>query len=304
MDDLTIKFMPVVIRRREGFPGQHHVVLPPSVVQQALRHPLLHGLMPTDAGAYPQAAGHYVERARGAAGTVLLVCTAGAGWVRWKEREQRVSAGGVVLLPPMEAHAYGADEDDPWTLEWAHFSGDEAVHWREAVLGRNQDSVCLKLPASFATALGLARVYERLETGYHEPELLAAAAALRWSLTELVRLRHLPGNTLTVIDALDATATWMREHLEQRMTLGKLAMRARLSVSHFSALFRQRFGYAPIDWLIRQRIQHACQLLDGTGEKVEVVGQAVGFADPYYFSRMFRRVMGVSPRKYRGTVKG
>jgi len=296
--------MPAVIRRREGFPGQHHVVLPPSVVQRGLRHPLLRGLMPTDAGAYPQAAGHYVERSRGAVGTVLLVCTAGAGWVRWKGREERIEAGGVVLLSPAEAHAYGADEDVPWTLEWAHFAGDETVHWRDAVLGRNSDSVCLNLPASFAPALGLARVYERLETGYHEPELLAAAAALRWSLTELVRLRHLPGNTLTVIDAVDATATWMREHLAQRMTLGKLATRTRLSVSHFSALFRQRFGYAPIDWLIRQRIQRACQLLDSTDAKVEAIGQAVGFADPYYFSRMFRRVMGVSPRKYRGMVKG
>ena len=296
--------MDISLRRAEGFPGQHHVVLPPPVVQQALGHPLLCGLMPTDAGAYPQAVGHYVDRLRGAAGTVFLVCTSGAGWVHWKGREQRVEAGGVVLLPPAEAHAYGADESDPWTLEWAHFAGDEAMHWRNAVLGRNPNSVCLNLSASLALGLGLARVYERLETGYHEPELLAAAAALRWSLTELVRLRHLPGNTLTVIDAVDATASWMREHLDQRVTLGKLASRARLSVSHFSALFRQRFGYAPIDWLIRQRIQRSCHLLDGTNDKVEAIGQAVGFTDPYYFSRMFRRVMGVSPRQYRSTVKG
>lgn len=296
--------MPAVIRRPEGFPGQHHVVLPPSVVQRALRSPLLRGLMPTDAGAYPRAAGHYVERARGAAGTVLLVCTAGSGWVRWNDQERRVQAGGVVLLPPAEAHAYGADEEDPWTLEWAHFVGDEAAHWREAVLGRNPDSACLELSERVAPALGVARVYERLETGYSEPQLLAAAAALRWSLAELVRLRHLPSNAPTVVDAVDATAAWMREHFSQRITLEQLAVRARLSVSHFSAMFRQRFGYAPIDWLIRQRIQRACQLLDTTSEKVEVVGAAVGFADPYYFSRMFRRVMGVPPRRYRGTVKG
>jgi transcriptional regulator GlxA family with amidase domain len=96
----------------------------------------------------------------------------------------------------------------------------------------------------------------------------------------------------------------MRENLEQQITLDQLAKRASLSVSHYSAMFRQRFGFAPVDWLIRQRIQRACQLLDSTGEKIEAVGQAVGFADPYYFSRMFRRVMGVPPRKYRGTVKG
>lgn len=304
MDDLMKIIMPLTIRRPEGFPGQHHVVLPPSVVQRALRNPLLRGLVATDAGAYPRAAGHYVERSRGAAGTVFLVCTAGLGWVRWNQREQRVQPGGVVLLPPGEAHAYGADEDDPWTLEWAHFAGEEAEHWRAAVLGRNPDSACLELPPRIAPALGVARVYERLEVGYSEPQLLAAAAALRWSLAELVRLRHLPGDAPSVVDAVEATAAWMREHFGQRITLEQLAVRARLSVSHFSAMFRQRFGYAPIDWLIRQRIQRACQLLDTTSEKVEAIGQAVGFADPYYFSRMFRRVMGVSPRRYRGTVKG
>jgi len=296
--------MSSVTHRREGFPGQHHVVLPPSVVQRALKHPLLRGLMPTDAGAYPHAAGHYVERENGAAGAVLLVCMAGAGWVRWKGREQRLEAGGVALLPPAEAHAYGADDDDPWSLDWTHFAGDEAVRWREAVLGRNPESVCLELPSRLASSLGLARVYERLEAGYHEPQLLAASAALRWSLAELVRLRHRPGNIPTVVEAVDATAAWMREHLELRISLEHLAERASLSVSHYSAMFRQRFGFAPIDWLIRQRIQRACQLLDTTGEKIEAVGQAVGFSDPYYFSRIFRRVMGVPPRRYRGMVKG
>jgi AraC-like DNA-binding protein len=294
----------IIIRRREGFPGQHHVVLPPSVVQRALRHPLLRGLMPTDAGAYPQAVGHFVERPKGAVGTILLVCTAGSGWVRWRNREQPVQTGSVVMLPPGDAHVYGANEDNPWTLEWAHFTGEEATQWLFAVLGRNPDSVCLELSPRLAPALGLARVHERLEEGYHEPQLLAAAAALRWSLAELIRLRHQPGNAPTVIEAVDATAAWMREHFGQRITLNQLAARARLSVSHYSALFRQRFGFAPIDWLIRQRIQRACQMLDSTNEKIEAIGLAVGFCDPYYFSRMFRRVMGVPPRRYRGMVKG
>lgn len=298
--------MTPVIRRREGFAGQHHVVLPPSIVQGALRHPLLRGLMPTDAGTYPHAAGHYVERAQGALGSVLLVCTSGAGWVRWKSREQPVAAGGVVLLPPREAHAYGADDAAPWSLDWAHFVGVEASHWRDALLGEAPISPCLELPAGLALSLGLGRVHEHLEAGYHEPELIAAAAALRWTLAELVRLRFQPGvNRLSPAGAaLEETAAWMRDHFADPHTLTQLAGRARMSVSHFSALFRQRFGYSPIDWLIRHRIQRACQLLDATSESVEAISLAVGFADPYYFSRAFRRVMGAAPREYRRASKG
>ena len=291
-------------RRREGFPGQHHVVLPPAVVRRALQHRLLGGLMPTDAGLYPHADGHYVERARGAPGTVLLVCTAGHGWARWRGRESAVNAGGVVLLPPDEAHAYGADADEPWTLEWAHFTGSEAAAWRDEVLGNSVDGPVVQLPPALAPTLGLARVHERLEAGYGDPLLLAAAAALRWCLAELVRLRHLPGNPPTLVEAVEATATWMREHLDQHITLGELAARARLSPSHYSAVFRRRFGFAPIDWLIRQRIQRACRLLDTTKDKIEVIGCAVSFSDPYYFSRTFRRVMGQPPRGYRQLTKG
>lgn len=293
-----------IIRRREGFPGQHQVVLPPAVIRRALRNPLLCGLVATDAGLYPHADGHFVEREHGAAGAVLLVCTAGAGWVRWQGRLRRLTAGGVALLPPREEHAYGAQEVDPWTLEWAHFTGDEAGLWRAAILGTKADSVCLDLPPRSASDLGVARVHERLETGYDEPQLLAASAALRRSLAELVRFRHLPGNPPTLLEAVEATADWMRAHLDQRLSLGDLAARARLSPSHFSVVFRRRFGYAPVDWLIRQRIQRACHHLDASDDKVEVVGRSVGFSDPYYFSRAFRRVMGVSPRRYRATVKG
>ena len=303
LDDLTVRTM-TTIHRREGFPGQHHVVLPPSVIRRAMQNPLLRGLMPTDAGFYPHADGHFVDRDGGAAGAVLLVCTAGSGFVRWKGRQQEVTAGGVVLLPPSEAHVYGADDSDPWTLEWAHFTGGEVALWREAILGERPDSACLDLPPRMSATLGVARVHERLEVGYDEPQLLAASAALRWSLAELSRLRHLPGNPPTLIEAIESTAAWMREHLDQRFTLPDLAARARLSPSHFSVVFRRRFGYAPVDWLIRQRIQRACHHLDATDDKVEVVGRSVGFQDPYYFSRAFRRVMGVSPRRYRATIKG
>lgn len=289
---------------REGFPGQRQVVLPPAVVRRAAKHALLRGLLPTDAGLYPRAAGHFVERENGAAGHVLIVCTAGRGFVRWRGRTNEVSAGGVVLLPPGEAHAYGAAETEPWTIEWAHFGGDEAAAWREAILGRGAEAPVVALDAPRTAALGVVRVFERLEAGYHLPQLLGAAAALRGSLSEIVRWRMLPGNPPTLVEAVEATAAWMRERLERKITLGELAARARLSPSHYSAVFRRRFGFAPIDWLIRQRIRQACRLLDATADKIEAVGAAVGFEDPYYFSRAFRRVMGVAPREYRRTVKG
>ena len=70
-----------------------------------------------------------------------------------RDVSRSLTAGGVALLPPREEHAYGAQEVDPWTLEWAHFTGDEAGLWRATILGPKPDSVCLDLPPRSASAI-------------------------------------------------------------------------------------------------------------------------------------------------------
>jgi AraC-like DNA-binding protein len=298
LDDLP---MMMIRHRREGFPGQHHVVLPAPIAAAAGENPLLGGLCVTDAGQYPTAHGHRVNRPGGSAGAILIVCTAGLGWVESQGHRHEVSPGDVVFIGPDEPHSYGADDEHPWTIEWTHFSGIELPSWREAIVG---DHFFLRLHPAAPASIRLARVHEHLEAGYDETQLLLAAAALRRSLTELIKLRRVPGHTPTSVEAVEATADWMRTHLASQATLAAMAKMAGMSCSRYSDIFRQRFGFPPIDWFMRQRVQQACLLLDVTREKVEVVGREVGFHDPYYFSRSFRKVMGCSPRAYRAIAKG
>ncbi|MEO5712943.1 MAG: helix-turn-helix domain-containing protein [Luteolibacter sp.] len=287
--------------RREGFPGQHHVVLPAPVVASQRDHPLLRGLFVTDAGQYPHAQGHLVTRASGTGGFIMIVCSAGLGWVRTRGEHHEVGTGDVVLLRPRVPHSYGAASADPWTIEWAHFSGSEADDWLNSIAG---NGCHLKLHPTASVSIRLSRVHEHLEAGYDETQLLLASAALRRSLAELVRLRRTPNHAPTSVEAVEATAEWMRGHLSSPVTLADLAKKSGMSPSQYSAIFRQRFGFPPIDWFTRQRVRQACRLLDLTREKVEVVGLEVGFRDPYYFSRSFRKVMGCSPRAYRAIAKG
>jgi transcriptional regulator GlxA family with amidase domain len=59
-----------------------------------------------------------------------------------------------------------------------------------------------------------------------------------------------------------------------------------------------------MDWFNRLRVQWACELLDTTQTPVAEIARQTGFADPYYFTRCFRRVVGLPPRKYRHVPKG
>jgi AraC-like DNA-binding protein len=78
-----------------------------------------------------------------------------------------------------------------------------------------------------------------------------------------------------------------------------LAARAGISPSHFFALFKRQIGCAPIDYFIHLRMQHACRLLDETTLNVKEVADALGYDDPFYFSRVFKAVNNVSPSQYR-----
>jgi AraC-like DNA-binding protein len=291
--------------RREGFSGQRLVVLPPAVVEQARRHPLLTGLLPTAAGFFARPRGHLVERKEGAPEHVLIVCLAGEGWFRLGKgaRARPVAPGDVLLLPPAVAHAYGAGDATPWSIEWAHIAGHDMQAWR-AELGLGANEGMLSVGARQAGEIRLGRVHPLLEKGYGFPDLLAAAAALRASLAELLRRRSVAGSGEPARIAVARSIEGMRERLDQPVQLAEIAAEAGLSVSHYSTLFRAQTGFSPIDYFLRMRMQQAAQLLDTTDLRVEEIGASLGYADPYYFSRQFRRFMRRSPRAYRAVRKG
>jgi transcriptional regulator GlxA family with amidase domain len=100
------------------------------------------------------------------------------------------------------------------------------------------------------------------------------------------------------------TITYMKQHLNQTLQLDALATIANLSRSRYVELFKHQSGYAPIDYFIRLRMHRACQLLDTTDLSVKAIAMQLGYEDPLYFSRQFRKVNEKSPIEYRKLRKG
>jgi len=297
--------MPHGLPRRDGFEGQHMLVLPEPVVAQARRHPLLGGLHVTDAGYFPTAENHFVERPDGAPTTLVILCLRGRGWVRAGGEARAMGAGDLVWLPAHETHAYGAGEDEPWTIVWAHFAGGEVEAWRDLLGARGPSSpVVLPLPDDRLDEIALDQVYAALERGYAVRHQVAAAAALRHALGTVAQLAVTPRDSRSADERVRLSVETLRRDWQRPHRLDELATAAHVSVTHYSALFRRHTGFAPIDFLIRLRVQHACRLLDTTKLPVGEIAELVGYRDPYYFTRCFRRVMGCAPRHYRKVPKG
>jgi AraC family transcriptional regulator of arabinose operon len=143
-----------------------------------------------------------------------------------------------------------------------------------------------------------------MERGFAVRHLVAAAAALRHALSAAAGIGNNRRDARSADERVAVSVALLRNDWVRPRRLAELATAAKLSVAHYSVLFRRQTGFAPIDFLIRLRVQHACQMLDITSLSVREIGERAGYQDPYYFTRCFRRVMGFSPRAYRKTLRG
>src|SRR5690606_18963733 len=112
----------------------------------------------------------------------------------------------------------------------------------------------------------------------------------------------LAGDPATEADPRAAVAA-VRDSIEEDPSLDvhvpDFAARSGVSASTFSRLFQELTGTTPVDFTRRQRIRRARRLLRSTDLPVSRVAELVGYADPLYFSRVFRAVSGASPTAYR-----
>ena len=93
--------------------------------------------------------------------------------------------------------------------------------------------------------------------------------------------------------------TSMTLYPDRRWRVKDLAKLSGLSEPHFYRRFRTATGFSPIDWLRHERINYACRRLLQSDDPIKHVAEQVGYNDPFFFSRDFKRYTGLAPSKYR-----
>ncbi len=100
-------------------------------------------------------------------------------------------------------------------------------------------------------------------------------------------------------DGVIQSMEFMRENINNMITLEDLAEVAGLSVSHYCAMFKQKTAQTPMQLFTSMKIQRACQLLQSRNQTIKSISYALGFFDQYHFSKVFKQVMGVAPKSFR-----
>lgn len=315
-------------------PDSRRWLLPPAACQALSRHPLGRELWPEALGYYRQAAGHAMQREAAEHGDhLLLYCVQGHGDVGWEaatrperagaasgpgrasagaaapaasgrlaegEQSERVGAGTLVLLPAGVAHHYRADAGQPWSLYWVHFAGPAASDFLAPLLGGRRAAACqvgLGLVPDFQALIALSR------EGFVLPPLLHAANALRALLTHAALLAPKQQARRSRFDVW-AIQAYMQAHLDEPLTLDQLADAFGFERFHFAKTYRRLTGRAPLTHFLHLKMERAARLLDSGELRVSEVAGVLGYEDAHYFSRQFRRLMGVAPSEYRALKRG
>lgn len=287
--------------RRSGFAGERITVLPRLRVEEALGHPVTSRLLVTDSGYFPKAADHARSRPRGAREAIVIVCVDGLGWCRVDGTEHRVRPGQAIAIPPRTAHQYGASPEDPWTVWWMHVLGAD-VEDLLASSGATPARPVLDVPELPRCAALLEEVVIAMERDDLARTLQVVSGAA-WNLLALLSTEPYGVRDVRT-DPIQVAIGHIQSHYGERFTVRELAVMAGLSVSHFAALFRRATGCGPREYQTRLRMLKCRQLLDTTDLPISTIARSVGYDDPFYFSRQFRSVHGVSATEHRSRAKG
>ncbi len=283
-------------RHGEPLYGGRIYRIPPDILAQAQQHPLLADFMLTRMGHFIRADHHQSERST-INEYILMYCTAGSGWLRLDHRTWTVRAGDVAVVFEGCEHGYGSDAADPWTIQWAHLAGPAVLDYLTfARLDRAQPVVRVRGGSRLEHLF--AEIATVLQRGYSLHHLVVVSDCLRRVLSHIAFKTAFVRQSSTL--DVEAILDLMVDHLRSDdLTLDRLAGHACLTPSHFSRRFREATGYPPIDYYIRLKIQKACELLDATPMTVSQISDYLGYKNVYYFSRVFKKIVGQSPTHYR-----
>ncbi len=275
-------------------------ITPAFMVRALNANPLARDCYPTAMGYYPQAKGHRMQRQRHD-DNLLLYCVAGRGVLRCGEDVFRLKPGQIAMLPQGLAHHYRADRRKPWSLYWIHFQGSAAAVFLN-YLGYREGAPVLDVGVSPALRGSLDSLLVVRQTGYSTSAFVHCANHLRYLLTLFAQERR-SHQARQGLD-LPALTAYMRENIARQLSLENLAEVANLSKYYFVTRYKALTGYPPLKHFTHMKMEYACQLLDSTDMSIQAVAEAVGYNDPLYFSRLFRKTLGQSPRGYRAAGRG
>lgn len=248
----------------------------------------------------------------------LVIITKGTGIQTINGRDYGVRSADVYVIQKRSKHAFSRAENIKLynlmfdlekinlPLEYLkRMEGFQSLFVVEPYYrkSRQQPSAFNLTPSSLAESerlISLIMEEYRIKKDGYEAQISAYLASLVTYLSrKYVSEKNEPSESVFRIARAIA---YMEKNYTEPMSLDSIVSMTGISKRHFCRLFSENYNTSPIDYLINLRLRHACLLLSKSSLKITDVAYESGFSDSNYFSRAFRKQLGISPLEYRRTI--
>lgn len=227
----------------------------------------------------------------------LLYISSGKAYFEIDGTMQEVESGSAVVFLPFEPQKYIYYLKDHPEVYWVHFSGSRADEFlREA--GFDEQKI-LYVGTSFDYINILKQLIIELQV--KRPcceEILSTSLSQLFWLFKRARM-EIPYKNIKVKKEIENAIHYFNENFSQKITVEEYAKNQHISICWFIRSFKSYTGLPPMQYITSIRIQKAKELLESTMYTVSEIGAIVGYENPLYFSRIFKKQTNKSPMEYR-----
>ena len=242
-----------------------------------------------------------IDRPNGMKGYIMNLTVKGRGKIFSGDNEFIVEPGDLLLFPPEAVHYYGrADDSNEWYHRWVYFR--PRAYWADWLRWPHEVERVGHIKLADEQ---LANEFDSLFLNIEEThkEIRPMSEQLAMNLLERLLIRCYEVSSLADHAPMDhrilEACQILSASLSAEVSIEELAEQVFLSPSRLAHLFREQVGVSIVRWREDQRIIRAKLLLQTTPLPVAVIGQQTGYDDQLYFSRVFKKRVGVSPSEYR-----
>ncbi|MFU9138567.1 arabinose operon transcriptional regulator AraC [Erwinia tasmaniensis] len=258
---------------------------------------LVAGLTPVNAG---DSLDFFIDRPGGMKGYIINLTVRGRGQVFSGERAFDCEPGDLLLFKPQTQHYYGrSPESDCWHHRWVYFR--PRAYWNDWLDWQDEKQGVGRLRLDETLRTEFEELFASIEQTHTSGQRYAEELAM--NLLERLLLRAIeedPRSHQQVRDPRVIEACqFVTRNLAGELKIEEVANHVCLSPSRLAHLFRDQMGVNLLRWREDQRVIRARMLLQTTQEPIATIGRLVGYDDQLYFSRVFRKRVGVSPSNFR-----
>ena len=222
----------------------------------------------------------------------------GSGELTYEKKQYSLFPGDFFVCRPGDSRSFVPNPSEQTEFYWFSFSGAAAAEILSGVKFTSKEKYFIghsnEITALFDRIIG--------EWKKGEPNsFLIASALLIAALGLMSRLAiHIqPDDPLKSQEKIAPAISAINSDCTSPLGVDDYAKMCNLSTSYFTHLFTKSTGFSPLEYKQRQRISIAKNLLSTTNLSVKEISTIIGFKDPLYFGRCFKRTTGQSPSDYR-----